>query len=158
MYREQDTRWKSTRILGIEKYFFVTKYKTTWRDMSNLSIILINTLQTFIGTKHEDHTKAYIFFKWFLHMNNPGLNHTIYKSCWLAAAPLSECILKVDENLTEVRGAVVAQWIRPQTLNRGVPGSNLPAAAVVPLGKALYPHCLVPRKGLKAVGPLVACL
>ena len=53
----------------------------------------------------------------------------------------------------------MAQWIRPQTLNRNeVPGSNLLAAAVVPLGKALYPHCLVPRKGLKAVGPLVACL
>ena len=47
----------------------------------------------------------------------------------------------------------MAQWIRPQTLNREVPGSNLLAAAVVPLGKALYPHCLVPRKGLKAVGP-----
>ena len=55
-------------------------------------------------------------------------------------------------------GAVVAQWIRPRTLNREVPGSNLLAAAIVPLGKALYPHCLVPRKGLKAVGPLVACL
>ena len=38
------------------------------------------------------------------------------------------------------------------------PGSNLLAAAVVPLGKALCPHCLVPRKGLKAAGPLVACL
>ena len=37
-------------------------------------------------------------------------------------------------------------------------GSNLLAAAVVPLDKALYPHCLVPRKGLKAVGLLVACL
>ena len=45
------------------------------------------------------------------------------------------------------RGAVVAQWIRPQTLNGEVPSSNLLAAAVVPLGKALYPHCLVPRKG-----------
>ena len=56
------------------------------------------------------------------------------------------------------RGAVVAQWTRPRTFNREVPGSNLLAAAVVPLGKALYPHCLVPRKGLKAVGPLVACL
>ena len=33
------------------------------------------------------------------------------------------------------RGAVVAQWIRPWTLN----------------------HCLVPRIGLQAVGPLVAC-
>ena len=55
-------------------------------------------------------------------------------------------------------GAVVAQWIRQRTLNREVPGSNLLAAAVVPLGKALYPHCLVPRKGLKAVGPLVASL
>ena len=52
----------------------------------------------------------------------------------------------------------MAQWIRSQTLNHDVPGSNLLAAAVVPLGKALYPHCLVPRKGLKAVGPLVACL
>ena len=51
-------------------------------------------------------------------------------------------------------GAVVAQWTRPRTFNREVPGSNLlVAAAVVPLGKALYPHCLVPRKGLKAVGP-----
>ena len=53
----------------------------------------------------------------------------------------------------------MAQWIRPQILNCEVPGSNLLAAAVVPLGKALYPHCLVPQKGLnKAVGPLVACL
>ena len=55
-------------------------------------------------------------------------------------------------------GAVVAQWIRPRTLNGEVPSSNLLAAAVVPLGKALYPHCLVPRKGLKTVDPLVACL
>ena len=54
-------------------------------------------------------------------------------------------------------GAVVAQWIRPRTLNSEVPGLNLLAAAV-PLGKALYPHCLVPRKGLKVVGTLVACL
>ena len=52
----------------------------------------------------------------------------------------------------------MAQWIRPRTLNSEVPGSNLLAAAVLPLGKALYPHCLVPRKGLKTVGPLVACL
>ena len=52
----------------------------------------------------------------------------------------------------------MAQWIRPWTLSREVPGSNLLAAAVVPLGKALYPHCLVPQKGLKAVGPLDACL
>ena len=50
------------------------------------------------------------------------------------------------------------QWIRPWTLSREVIGSNLLAAAVVPLGKALYPHRLVPWKGLKAVGPLVACL
>ena len=41
-------------------------------------------------------------------------------------------------------GAVVAQWIKPRTLNDEVPSSNLLAAAVVPLGKALYPHCLVP--------------
>ena len=52
----------------------------------------------------------------------------------------------------------MAQWIRPWTLNREVPGSNLQAVAVVSLGKALYPHCLVPQKGLKAVGFLDACL
>ena len=52
----------------------------------------------------------------------------------------------------------MAQWIRPRTLNCEVHGLNLLAAAVVPLGKALYPPCLVPRKVLKAVGPLVACL
>ena len=54
----------------------------------------------------------------------------------------------------------MAQWIKPQTLNHEVPGSNLLEleAAVVLLGKALYPHCLVPWKGLKAIGPLVDCL
>ena len=52
----------------------------------------------------------------------------------------------------------MAQWIRPLTLNHEVTGSNLLAAAVVPLGKALYPHCLVPRKGLKTIGPLVCLL
>ena len=57
----------------------------------------------------------------------------------------------------DVPGAVVAQWMRQQILNHEVPSLNLLAVAVVPLGKALYPHCLVPRKGLKVVGPLVAC-
>ena len=52
----------------------------------------------------------------------------------------------------------MAQWIRPWTLSCEVPGSNLLAVAVVPLGKALYPHCLVPWKLPKAVGPLVSCL
>ena len=51
----------------------------------------------------------------------------------------------------------MAQWIRPRTLNSEDPGSNLLAVAAVPLVKALYPHCLVPQKGLKAVSPLVAC-
>ena len=59
---------------------------------------------------------------------------------------------------TRIWEAVVAQWIRPQTLSREVPSSNLLAAAVVPLGMALYSHCLVPWKGLKTIGPLVACL
>ena len=45
---------------------------------------------------------------------------------------------------------ILAQGIRPQTLNRQVPGSNLLAAAVVPLGKALY-HCLVPQEGLNPI-------
>ena len=52
----------------------------------------------------------------------------------------------------------MAQWIRPRTLNREVPGSNLLTEAVVSLGKALLPHYLVPRKGLKPVGPLAGCL
>ena len=52
----------------------------------------------------------------------------------------------------------MAQWIRPWTLNLELPGSNLLAAAVLPLGKALYLHCLVPRERFKAVGPWVTCL
>ena len=52
----------------------------------------------------------------------------------------------------------MAQRIIPRTLNRKVPSSNLLAAAVVSIGNALCPHCLVPRKGLKAIGSLVACL
>ena len=47
----------------------------------------------------------------------------------------------------------MAQWIRPQTLIREVTGSNSLAAAVVPLGKALYPHCLVLGKDLKPLVP-----
>ena len=35
------------------------------------------------------------------------------------------------------RGAVVAQWINPQTLDCEAPGLSLLAGAVVPLGKAL---------------------
>ena len=52
--------------------------------------------------------------------------------------------------------AVVAQWIRLQTLNREVPGSNLLAVTVVPLGKAPYLYCFIPPNGFKAVGPLIA--
>ena len=40
--------------------------------------------------------------------------------------------------------------------NREVPGSNMLAAAAMPLGKALNARCVVPWKGLKALGPLVA--
>ena len=57
-----------------------------------------------------------------------------------------------SRNITN-RGAVVAQWIRLRILNRGVPGSKLLAAAVVPLSKALYPHCLVLGKDLKPLVP-----
>ena len=76
---------------------------------------------------------------------------TMYKE-WRTLIP----VLKFNRFFN--RGAVVAHWIRPQTLRREVPGSNLLALAVVSLGKTLYPHCLVPRKGLKPIGPLVACL
>ena len=50
--------------------------------------------------------------------------------------------------------AVVAKWIRPQTFIPGIPGPN-PSPPVMSLGNALYPHCLVPWKGLKAIGPQV---
>ena len=50
----------------------------------------------------------------------------------------------------------MAQWIRPRTFNGEVPGSNLLAAGGLPLGKSIYPHCIFPLKGLKALGPLVA--
>ena len=36
----------------------------------------------------------------------------------------------------------MAQWIRPWTLNREVPGSNLLAAAVVPLARVDMPNLL----------------
>ena len=65
--------------------------------------------------------------------------------------------LHLKSLLEYVLGVVVAQWIRLWNLNHEVPGSNLLAAADVPLSKALYPHCLVPRKGLIAIGPLVGC-
>ena len=42
----------------------------------------------------------------------------------------------------------MAQLIRPWTLNREVLILNLQTAAVVALGKAFYPDCLVPQKGL----------
>ena len=53
----------------------------------------------------------------------------------------------------------MAQWIRPRTLNREVPGSNLLAAAVVPLGTGTLSSLPSPsERSLKAVSPLVACL
>ena len=51
----------------------------------------------------------------------------------------------------------MTQWVTPRAVDREIFGSNLLAVAVVPLGKALDPYCLVPWKGLKAVGPLVPC-
>ena len=56
-------------------------------------------------------------------------------------------------NMLENWGAVVAQRLRPLTSIPEVPGSN-PSLAVAPLGKALYPHCLVFRRRLSAVGPV----
>ena len=53
----------------------------------------------------------------------------------------------------------MAQWIRPRTLSREVAGSNLLPAATAPLGhgQGTLSSCLVPRKGLKSVGPSIAC-
>ena len=50
----------------------------------------------------------------------------------------------------------MAKWIRTVGLLNEMSPLNPAVASVVPLGKALYPHCLVPRRGLKTVGPLVA--
>ena len=94
--------------------------------------------------------------------------HAIYTTTDIAAWFLLQRILNIFLSsfgtwhsrtlMICIGGAVVAQWIILRTLNGEVPNSNRLAAAVVPLGKALYPHCLVPWKGFKAVGPLVACL
>ena len=73
---------------------------------------------------------------------------------WGGAAP-HRSVHPISKYICYTWGAVVVQWIRPRTLSREVPGSNLLTAAVVPLGKAFYPHRLVPWTGLKAVGPLV---
>ena len=56
--------------------------------------------------------------------------------------------------------AVVDQWVRPQNLNRSrsrVRICQQRQYSAFGLGKAFYPHCPVPRKILKAIGPLVAC-
>ena len=55
----------------------------------------------------------------------------------------SQCV----ELVILIRGAVVAERLRPLTSIPEVPGSN-PGPAVAPLGKALYPHCLVFRRRL----------
>ena len=47
----------------------------------------------------------------------------------------------------------MAEWLRPLTSIAEVPGAN-PGPAVAPLGKALYPHYLVFRRRLQAVGPV----
>ena len=50
----------------------------------------------------------------------------------------------------------MAQQIRTWTPVQLVLCSNPLVIAVVPLGKAVYLHCLVPQRGLKTIGPLVA--
>ena len=57
------------------------------------------------------------------------------------------------------QGGVVAEQIRLWTsMLREVPGSNPgPAVVLVPLGKALYPHCLLFQRRLEAV-TLVLCI
>ena len=47
----------------------------------------------------------------------------------------------------------MAERLEPRTSIPEVPGSS-PSPAVAPLGKALYPHCLVFRRRLTAVGPV----
>ena len=49
------------------------------------------------------------------------------------------------------RGSCIKPWI----LNHDIPGLNSLVAVVVPMGKALYIHCLVPQIGLQAIGLLI---
>ena len=53
-------------------------------------------------------------------------------------------------------GAVIAHWINLWALDHEVSGSNPHEFAAVPMGKALYPYCLVPQRRLKTICHLVA--
>ena len=56
--------------------------------------------------------------------------------------------------LESIGGAVMAQWIRPQTLTQEILSSNPLATLVSPLCETLYPHFFSPLLKLKCVGPL----
>ena len=56
--------------------------------------------------------------------------------CLSCITTFGRCITPRTYNFkVQTRGAVMAQWIRPQTLNHEIPGSSLLAAAVVPLAR-----------------------
>ena len=54
----------------------------------------------------------------------------------------------------------MAQWIRQATPTSEVPGSNHLVAAVFAIGQVTLSTLprLIPRRGLKADGPLITCL
>ena len=96
-----------------------------------------------------------------IHGSNPNVGMTYLRSChsWVDETmdSYSRDPRFESHDMTYLWSCpCIIEWRRLRT--REVLCSNLLMAAVVPLGKALYPHCLVPRIGLKAVGPLVAKL
>ena len=51
----------------------------------------------------------------------------------------------------------MAQWIRPWALTLRILVQIWFAASVIaPFNNALHPYCLVPQRGLKAIGHMVA--
>ena len=134
----------------------------TWWDLARLGALLCRETTIWMDDTLwgvQTHTRHFIGLK----LGWAGMG--VYSS-WIIQILVVQLSLNIQTQNCDILhgwtwstiswGKIVARLIRPWTLNRAFPSLNLPAAAVVPLGRALYPHCLVPWKGLKAIGPLVA--
>ena len=69
----------------------------------------------------------------FLHVVHNRENISAQKLCriqYIISHITIQIFISIKYLLSIISGAVVAQWIRPQTLHHEVPGSNLLAAAV----------------------------
>ena len=114
-----------------------------WMNYNYTGMLLVSYIQQYINTSITVLTnQVWKLLIALFEVPNTGAfavrSHLRHYSC------LANCVLEVKaltwwELCTTIWGAVVAQWIRPWTLRHEVPGSNLPAASVMPLGKAHYP-------------------